>query len=330
MTGMRLIFLLTLLTVKLMAQPFPTGSVRLMQLQGGGALPEKILNGRTVVLYSPAIRQQEIPEIHDGLVQAGIDIVAYFETDRVLAGYDAELAFAKYFAIREVVNLVIVDKAASFYTVSILPVPPKKDQVDLSQPAWQVSDASLKEALRQVYSTALNTYKRQNMLIIDVPETELQVNIIEGRRTEAYASDLRVDRLAVQKTGDEETDRQLEEIMKTYPYKYALVDPSIPELDLRKQGYFYILRFVHARGPIAKQLLGYEMTIGATAIASVTFDDGAEKVKTIPADRPVYKFYFRQIEFNNVYLGTRWDADTTWQQSMQNFIAGFRKEMRVN
>ncbi len=327
---MRNILLLMVTVIAASAQPFTGSTISTSQLQGGGALPEKLLNGRTVVLYSPAIREKECMDIHAGLVQTGIDAVAYFETDRVLGGYDAELMFARYFTKREIDNLIIFDKLSNQYTVSILPLTIKKEKIDLAQPAWQVRDGSLGEVLRLVYSSALNALKRQNMLINDYPETGLNVNIIEGRRTEAYAADLRVDRLAVQKTGNEAVDKELEEIMQNYPYKFALVDPAIPELDLRRQGYFYILRFIQARGFVAKQLLGYEIPQGTTAMATVTFADGTEKIKTLPADTPVYKFYFRQIEFNNVYLGTRWDADTTWQQALQNFIAGFRKEMRVN
>jgi hypothetical protein len=54
-----------------------------------------------------------------------------------------------------------------------------------------------------------------------------------------------------------------------------------------------------------------------------------ERVKTITAETPVYKFYFRQIEFNNVFLGTKWDADVSWEKGLQNFIMGFKRELRI-
>jgi hypothetical protein len=298
------------------------------QLQTGGSLPEKILNGRSVVLYSPLFTTKEINDLHAGLMRSGIDAVAYFEADRVFAGPDVEDAFSKYFSTREIECLVICDKLENNYAITITPFNAKAGFVEPGQRAWSTSDAYLKEALRQLYSQALNTYKKENLLISEVPELNLSVNVITARRTEAFATDLKVDGLAVQKFGDER-DAELEEIMKAYPFKYKLVDAGIPEPELRKQGLFYILRFVHSRGPVAKALLGYEVREGETALVSVTYENGVERVKTIPAEIPVYKFYFRQIEFNNVFLGTRWDADVSWQKGLQNFITGFKRELRI-
>lgn len=296
----------------------------------GGALPETILNSRSVVFYSPNLTTAELNIIHENFAQTGIDAVAYFETDRVFGGEDIELAFYNYFTSREIGCLVIVQKRKEEYQLLISPFTSKENVIEKGQPAWSIEDKSLKEILRQVYSTALNSFKKQNLLISDAPETDLTINVIIGRRTEAFASDLKVDKLAVQKFGDPALDAELAEIMKAYPLKYELVSNSISEPDLRKQGFHYILRFVNCRGPVAKQLLGYDVNKAETAIVSITTVDGLVQVKTIPSDVPIYKFYTRQIEFNNVHLGTRWDADTTWQQALKNFIEGMKRELRVN
>lgn len=300
------------------------------QLRTGSPLPEKILSARSVVLYSPTLTPKELADVHASLSRTGIDAVAYFETDKVFAGPDVIQAFSQYFPSREIECIVIIRKGESRYSILVTSYKGSKNLIDADQPAWIAEDRSLNEALRVLYSTALNTYKRQNMLIGDVPETDLSINVIVGRRTEAFTTDLKVDKLAVQKFGDEQLDKELEEIMSAYPFKYALVDNTIPELDLRKQGYFYILRYVNSRGPVAKQLLGYDVNRSETAIVSLTYSNDMVQVKTIPSDVPVFKFYTRQIEFNNVYLGTKWDADTTWQLALRNFISGLKKEMRVN
>lgn len=323
---MKLILPILLISFTLSAQveiPAP-----LTQLRTGGPLPEKIMSGRSVVLYSPLLTKKEIDDLHAGLVRSGIDAVVYFEIDRVFAGSDVEDAFNKYFSTREIECLVICDKQENKYSVTITPFNAKAGFVEPGQSAWSTSDAYLKEALRQLYSQALNSYKKENLLISEVPEVNLSVTVITARRTEAFATDLKMDGLAVQKFGDDR-DAELEEIMKSYPFKYKLVDADIPEPELRKQGLFYILRFVHSRGPTAKALLGYEVREGETALVSVTYDNGVERVKTIPAETPVYKFYFRQIEFNNVFLGTKWDADVSWQKGLQNFIMGFKRELRI-
>lgn len=292
-------------------------------------LPEKLLSTRSAVIYDPALTQKEIDEIHAGLMKAGVDAVVYFETDRVFAGPDVTAAFSQYFVNREINCLVIVSKVNNVYHLKVTTFNGKPTFVEPGQPAWTASDAYLKEPLRMLYSTAVGSYKKENLLISERPEMRLPVNVLTARRTEAFATDLKVDRLAVQKFGDER-DAELEEIMKLYPFKYSLVEASVPEQELRKQGMFYILRFVHSRGPVAKELLGYEIREAETALVSVTYPNGAEQLKTIPAETPVYKFYTRQLEFNNVFLGTKWDADTTWQQALHNFIVGFRRELRID
>lgn len=302
----------------------------LSRLKPAGSLPDRILSTRSAVLYSPNLTKKEIDELHAGLSRTGIDAVAYFEIDRVFAGRDIELAFSEYFTAREIINFVIVEKSNSGYRLAITIFNGRENLIQAGQNAWTTEDVYLKDALRVLYSTALNAYRKQNLLISDVAETRLTVNVISGRRTEAFATDLKVDRLAVQKFGDEQLDRELEEIMKDYPFKYTLVDSNIPESELRKQGMFYILCMIYSRGPVAKQLLGFEVSEAETALVSVTYPNGLEQLKTIPATTPVFKFYARQIQFNNVFLGTRWDADITWQQALKNFIVGFKRELRIN
>lgn len=299
------------------------------RLEPGSVLPEKILDGRSVVFYDPGLSPTEIQSTHESLVKTGIDALAYFEADNPLAGYDTEIAFLKYFITREISCFVVVEKKEHVYRIWVTDFKGENNLVRQGQPAWSAEDPSLQEVLKTLYRTALNTFKKKNMLINDAPETDLTINVITGRRTEAFASDLKVDKLAVQKFGVDELDKELEEIMKSYPYKYALVDNSIPELDLKKQGYFYILRFVHTRSPAARNLLGYDNN-AQTAIASIVYGNDMVQVKTIPSDVPIFKFYTRQIEFNNVFLGTKWDADTTWQRALVNFISGLKKEMGVN
>jgi len=302
----------------------------LSRLKPAGVLPEKILSTRSAVFYSPNLTKKEIDEIHASLSRTGIDAVAYFEIDRVFAGRDVTLAFSEYFTGREINNFVIAEKSGATYKVAVTAFTGREDLIEQGQSAWVVEDAYLKETLRVLYSTAINSFRKQNLLIGDIAETGLTINVITGRRTEAFATDLKVDRLAVQKFGDEQLDRELEEIMKDYPFKYTLVENTIPETELRKQGMFYILCLIHSRGPVAKQLLGFEVGEAETALVSVTYPNGQEQLKTIPASTPVYKFYARQIQFNNVFLGTRWDADLTWQQALKNFIMGFKRELRIN
>jgi hypothetical protein len=92
----------------------------------------------------------------------------------------------------------------------------------------------------------------------------------------------------------------------------------------------YTLSFIHARGKAGKEILGYDMSKAESALASVTYPNGQLQLKTIPSQTPVYKFYFRHIDSGNVYLGTKWDADITWQDALNNHIRGLKAELKIN
>ncbi len=71
-----------------------------------------------------------------------------------------------------------------------------------------------------------------------------------------FAIDLKVDPIAIPKTGNEAQDQQLEALFATYPYKYKLTEPGLTEKELRKQGFYYVLCSIHARCKIAKRADG--------------------------------------------------------------------------
>jgi hypothetical protein len=125
-------------------------------------------------------------------------------------------------------------------------------------------------------------------------------------------------------------DKELEEIMKSYPYKYTLTEPALSEADLRKAGYLWVLRFVHARNKLVRSVLGYETTRAQSAIVSMTFVDVDSQLKNIPANEEVFKFYFKHIESKNVFLGRKWDADPSWQQALWNQLRGYKAEFNLN
>lgn len=298
-------------------------------LQEGGPLPAKILASRSVVLYSPAITDADIRLAHEHFVKTGIDAVAYFEMDRVFSGNDPELRFRDYFKTREFTNIIILQRSQDGYVITVTVFNGRENFIDPTQPVWRVANRSLKEALTELYRTALLTNKKQNLLLNDEPETGLTVRAIVGNRVEAFSYDLKVDKLAVPRFQDTTLNKALEEVMKLYPAKYELTDPALEEEELRKRGFYYVLRFVNARASVVRDVLSYEKTKDESAYTSVTYDNGEIKLKTIDADEMIYKFYFRKIDNGNVYLGTKWDADTTWQMALSNFILSFKAELKL-
>jgi hypothetical protein len=303
----------------------------LNQLKASPSLPEKLLTNRTAVFYSYSMTEKDLNSIQTSFQKTGIDAVIYFETDELLAGKDVTIAFADYLNKREISNIAFFQKNEKGYKVYLTAYNTKSSIVEENQYAWIDEDVYLSELLTKIYRAAGGGTKRKNMLINDVPETDIAVNSIQGRRSDFFAIDLKVDELAVPKTGDEAMDKALEETFSTYPLKYKLTEPGISDQELRKKGFLFVLCYVHTRGSVAKKVLGYDMSKSESALVSITYNDsGQSQLKNIPSDTFVYKFYFKHISSGNVFLGTKWDADTTWEQALKNHIKAFKTELKIN
>lgn len=305
--------------------------VRIEQLNLEGGLPEKLLSTRTAVFEHFSLTEKEIEEIQLSFQRTGIDAIIHLELDMLFASKDVTKAFSDYLVKREITNLVFIEKGETGYRITITAFSGKENIVEPKQMAWSTSNRLLTEALKTLYRTAANQQKKQNLLINDAPETEAVINPIVGKRNDFFASDLKVDPLAVPKTGDPSIDKELEEIFtNNYPLKFKMTEPELTEKELRRQGQLYVMGFIYTRGSVAKELLGYDMTKSESALISVIYPDGEQRLKNIPSNAPVFKFYFKHIDSGNVFLGTKWDADITWQQALLNHIRGMKAELRIN
>lgn len=326
---MRSVLLVCCLLPCFVKAQFLSDEVLISRLKSG-ALPEGVMSKRSVVLHSSTVTPKEIATIHEGLIRAGIDAVAYFDADRVLAGGDAEKAHTKYLTRREISFIVFIQKKSSGFSCSITAYNNKPDFIDDGQTAWSIHASTLLQLMNEIYRTALSSYQKKNLLINEVAETELPVRVVEGQRNERYAYDLKIDNLAVPKFTDSVATHELSEIFKTYPLRYQLTDNAMSDRDLRNKGFLYVLCVVHGRSGVAKELLDYTVNQSESAFVSVTYPGAEMQLKNIPAETEVYKFYVRHIDSGNVFLSTKWDADTSWQQALQNLIKGLKAEMKLN
>lgn len=291
-------------------------------------VPEGLLSKRAVILYDESLTVKELEETQKAFQQTGIDAVAYIITDRVLAGPDPLRAFATYLTNRSVDFLIFFEKPKD-YTITFVRYNNTKELVDLSASAWKQTNSSLTEMLKTIYRFAISNQKRQNLLINEYPETDVPLKYFIGRRNEAFTLDAKSFKIAVVKWGNEKADAELEEILKEYfPVKYELVDPKLEERELGSKGFRTVLRFVHTRGSVAKEILGYDLSQLAKSLSTVYFVNGEADVKTIPANQTVYKFYVKHIEYGNIFLGKGWDADITWQDALKNHLQAMREDLK--
>ncbi len=89
-----------------------------------------------------------------------------------------------------------------------------------------------------------------------------------------------------------------------------------------------MLRVVHTRGDAARDILGYDVMQTASSLLTNYFAEGESRVKNIPSKKMIYKFYFKNTEYGNIFLGNKWDADETWQDALRNHILGLRSELK--
>jgi hypothetical protein len=313
------------------AQLVAPDNVWIEQLNLQGTLPEKLLSTRTAVFNDYTLTEKELAEMQSYFQRTGIDAIIHFELDMLFANKDVTKAFSVYLVKREITNLVFVEKDELGYRITITAFSGKENVIEPKQAAWSTTNRLLTEALKTLYTTASNQQKKQNLLINDLPETEAKIDPIVGKRNEFYATDLKVDPLAVPKTGDPAIDKELEEIFaNNYPLKFKMTDPGVPEKELRRQGQLYVMGFIYTRGSVAKELLGYDMSKAESALLSITYPGETQQLKNIPSNTPVFKFYFKHIDSGNIFLGTKWDADITWQQALLNHIRGMKAELRIN
>ena len=294
-------------------------------------VPDQLLAKRSCVFYASGFNDESLETIQKAFQNTGIDAVAYFKKELVFSGIEVTQKIVDYLNKREIDFIILISKPEKKYSFTITPFNGKEDFVNTAQPAWSIIRDNLNEALQSIYRTAVNNQPIKNLLINSYPERNFPINIIEGRRSDFFAIDLKVDRLAVPWFQEAEKDSLLFNYFKeNYPFQYGMVETGLDKKELRNKGFHYVLHRLHTEGAIAKEVLGYQTPSSESAITSVTYPNGSVKLKTLSAETVVYKYYLKHLESGNVFLGTKWDADINWLDALRNQIKGFKSELKIN
>jgi len=298
--------------------------------------PAELLSSKSAVLFSNSIKVEELNRIQSKFQIIGIDADLYFDVEKVLAGIDTERAYSTYLTSREIKFLLFLTKGPDGYSFYATEYNNTIGFVTKDQYAWKVTDRRIDDLMAKIYRDSWLREKKQNFLINDIPEMDINVPIITGRRSELFPIDLKIDMMAVPKFEDSNIQSQVDTLFKKiypYPEKFKVAQIPADEKELVKQGFQYALLFVKLNGKSAHEILGYDMVkTAATAYGSVSYPEGIStpQVKTISADLPVYKIYIKHLRSGNVFLGKNWDADEDLVQSIRNHIMGFRTELKLN
>jgi len=299
-------------------------------------LPKELLSSKTLVLVNVPNQQTNPPlrgdwksiseTVQPGFKKAGIDAVAYYHIADIFSGPEVVAAFAEQFEERQLSNVIFINQKGNDYEIIITDITDKDNLIKPGQGAWKVTGNDLTNMTHKIYLKAASSgLDRTNLLIIEVPIYGEMAEAITGRRGEYFDVNFSSEKLAVPAFAD---TAQINTVMAGYPYEYEIVNPNESEKDLRNDGYQYVLYYVHTIGRNVKKILEYETSPSETAyISEVSSGDGSPKVKSINANTPVYKFYIKHIYSDNVFLGTKWDADTTWQDALNNYNLNLRNQL---
>ena len=295
------------------------------------SVPEGLLAARSCVFYDSGIKDEQLKTIQNAFQNTGIDAVAYFKNELVFSGIEVTQKIVDQFLKREIKFIILVSESNNRFSFLFTPFNGALDFVDQDQSAWSVTGNDLNDALQSVFRIAVNSQPIQNLLINSYPEKNFPISIIEGRRSDFFAIDLKVDKLAVPWFKNADSDSTLANYFKeNYPFSYGMVEPGLDKKELRSNGFHYLLNYLHTEGAIAKEILGYAVSAGESAITSVTYPNGQIQLKTFSSETPIFKFYLKHLESGNVFLGTKWDADITWISALRNQIKGFKAELKIN
>lgn len=325
-------------------------------LQRDQKLPETLISGRSVVmvntntdeLISGDWREKAI-ELHEYLVNVKVDPVAYFYWQDFKAGLTATANFTAMLNERNIANVILFDyfpdTAASDYSIKITAYDVENSLFTNGQSAWMIEGNEIREMVRILGQDIIRAdMPYQNFLISDFPEFFDDTQLLPKRRFPVYTTDIRIEKLAVPLFDSIEVkkpelvpqnilraindynskvaknNRELRQIMTSYPYKYDLVPYREDGRFYFSNGFQFLVMGVHARGRTLRKMLDYELTRNETDYMSVHIVNGKPITKKYPADQPVHKYYIQHTISGNVYIGDAWDAGATWQEGLQNYI----------
>ncbi len=319
-------------------------------------LPETLISGRTVVMINTGTEQlisgawkEKATELHDYLGNVKVDAVAYFYWQDFKAGRTATANFISLLNTRQIQNVVLFDyfpdTTRSDYAIKITPYSADEPLFKAGQSAWMIEGNELKDMVRILGQDIIRAeIPYQNFLISDYPEFFDDTQLLAKRRFPVYSTDIRIEKLAVplfdsieikkpetipanirQEIEDynrkvASNNRELKELMASYPYKYELLPYREDGRFYFSNGFQFLLMGVHARGITLRKMLDYELSRNETHYISVhTVNDKPVAVK-YPIDQPVHKYYIQHTISGNVYIGDQWDAGANWQEGLKNYI----------
>jgi len=299
-----------------------------------GQLPETIVTSRSLVVMDLPLEkddgflirgdwQKQSETIQENLALMGVDAIAYLHAGDWNASSTSRATFKDFFEKREVTHLMLFSKNEDgLFELSI-------KNFDTLSEQWKTSGGSLNQVLFRLGKEI----KKRNLVVENFlsppdPEIVTDVPITSWTASTTFPGQIKRLTVGVAQFDNEEENNRLREILEPYPYTFELFNYTDNE-DAFRKGYQYVLLHMGTAGESIKKLLNYHTGTNETDyISTVVSDSTATKIKTIPIDAFVYKFYFQHTVNHEAFVGRHWDADITWEAALRNFVLNLRIAFR--
>ena len=297
-------------------------------------LPTTLVTSRSIVVMDlPLIKddeymtrkgwEEQAASVQRSLSVMGVDAIAYLHSDDWNASPASKSTFQSFFQKRQVVHVVILSKNKNnIYELSI-------KRLDDFSSQWETTGGSLNQALfRLGKEIKIKKFVIENFLSSSEPEIVTDVPFSKWTASTSFPDQIKRMTIGVARFESEGQNEELKRLLGSYPFKYELFD-YIDDEDAYRKGYQFILVHMGTAGKSIKNLLNYRTGLNETDyISTVAADSRTTRLKKIPVDAFVHKFYFRQTVNHEAYVGKKWDVDVTWQKSLANFILNLRIAFR--
>lgn len=316
--------------------------INIQHVSAQGSLPQTFFDGKSVVFVSadpgarPLMTWEEVADsVHNSLVKAGGDPVAYFELEKVALSEAVQTDYAKAFQQRQIKNVILITRQKNQMSIHVGPFS-DNGQIIPSTALFGVTAEDIGAATSQ-FGLIGENQPSQNLLVLDVPEfisvntneaassqkflaqNPLNLDVfklgitIEGSSAETgLLSYFRYDMYgkspeailseqATQKTGIEQVLKQ------EYPYEVAWLTEAKSEQELIRDRVQFLLVKVEGREADLMKSMGLEPKTGESA------------------SRIVVKYYIKLLVRDELYIGPVWDADPNWKVALDNFLKNLKK-----
>ena len=259
-------------------------------------------------------------QVQSQLKHTGVDAIAYLHIDDWNASSSNRDAYRLFFTTRGVKNLVEITQEGRIYKVRVY-------DFQTLEKLWESEGGSLSQAILRIGREVKRLgFEITNFVPIENAEIFTDIPMAKWSASQNYPSRVKGMKIGVQGFSDQAKNDQLEMIMSQYPYEFDIIDYKSDD-DAFRNGYQYVLLQMTTSGSSIKKLLNYQSDINETAfISTIKGDSTNTRIKTIPADANVTKYYFRHTVREEVFVGKQWDADVSWQSALTNFI----HNMKIN